>query len=127
MRTFTVNSPQKCVFCDQAHLSKLCNKFITVPHRKLQAAKSRLCFKCLKSGHAYNSCNSSCAYCKGPHHISLCFGSRYNTDNDPSEKKHILTSKTTEKDVFLQTAKVTIVGTNGISKTVNVLFDKGSQ
>lgn len=65
----------KCVLCNRKkHRLSECVHFAREPLEKRWALvkSNRLCFNCLKSGHAQNNCrNAKCSFCKKGHHDLL--------------------------------------------------------
>ena len=143
-----------CEFCSKKHKSEKC--FETLKLSGLERAEkiksAGLCFKkCLKKGHLAKGCLAKCKKCKGKHNIIMCGIKLYSNRNNDSTKVavenksetvnqgnsqgssvilagaalHNVASKN-ETRTILQTAKVNIMGSNGIPIEVRALFDSGS-
>ena len=65
---------KSCIFCNQIHSSKYCNKYSTFDGRRDRVRELDLCFKCLKKGHRAAVCTvkPECRNCNGAHHTFLC-------------------------------------------------------
>jgi predicted O-linked N-acetylglucosamine transferase (SPINDLY family) len=65
-----------CNFCGGNHTLHECNKYKGIDERQEKVKESKLCFKCLKTGHSSNKCrfiDFKCAFCKSSkHHKALC-------------------------------------------------------
>ena len=64
-----------CVRCKGVHDLTHCDDFkkLTVGDKKAFVLKEKLCYNCLKFGHASRACTSTfkCFTCKGSHHTLL--------------------------------------------------------
>lgn len=61
----------KCILCSQSHWSSDCTKYRDYDSRMERVRSEKLCYKCLKSGHASKECKTklrACFYCKGTNH-----------------------------------------------------------
>ena len=138
-----------CVFCKKKHKSEKCFEMLKLSglERSEKIKSTGLCFKCLKQGHVAKGCFARCKKCNGNHNLLMC-GIKLNSnrDNDPMkvavENKseivnqgssvnfkgaalHNVTSRNGTCTI-LQTAKVNVMGSNGIPIEVRALFDSGS-
>ncbi|GFQ87918.1 uncharacterized protein TNCT_497491 [Trichonephila clavata] len=95
-------------------------------YTKLKATNR--CFLCTNRGHVQNNCfrkeKYCCSKCRKKHHVSIC--------KTPTNEQSAITSTnkidtSTDNFVHLQTARVFITGSNGITKLTRCLLDGGSQ
>lgn len=74
-RAYTASFSKSCPACSQSHHLAYCPVFVqmTIPKRINFVKEKRLCFNCLKPGHATQACQSkyTCQSCKGKHHSSI--------------------------------------------------------
>lgn len=69
-----------CKFCSKEHFNDQCRTYTTVDARKARlrqlSPKNWYCMSCLSLTHVSQNCpykdKITCAYCKGPHHRSMC-------------------------------------------------------
>ena len=134
--SFFANSKGKrCPFCDlDNHTASKCLKVTNAEARKQTLRKKGLCFICFSSEHLANSCKSSykCHKCnQGRHHISICTFEKKDDSTDGTEQNDGVTAtniSTNKNNILLQTATVVVSNLNNSEKkTVNLLFDNGSQ
>ncbi|GFU22759.1 uncharacterized protein NPIL_51991 [Nephila pilipes] len=94
--------------------------------QKLKATNR--CFLCTNRGHVQKNCfrkeKYRCSKCRKKHHVSIC--------KTPTNEQSATTSTNkidtcTYNFVHLQTARVFITGSNGITKLTRYLLDDGSQ
>ncbi|KAK5971157.1 Zinc knuckle [Trichostrongylus colubriformis] len=66
---------QRCSFClRKGHHPSNCEEITSPYSRRKMVVKSKLCWKCLKSGHQKSYCDSPpCYKCGKDHHHSLCY------------------------------------------------------
>ena len=63
-----------CTVCKQGRHSIVeCTRFgmMSVPERRSEIRKARLCFACLGAGHRVAECDEVCGYCRGRHHVTI--------------------------------------------------------
>ena len=88
-----------CAYCKDAHASRLCSKFwkSNIADRRELVLQSRLCFRCLNSGHLARDCAKVCKLCGGNHAHLIC-----DTNAPISRKGHPSTSKVTQGKIEYQ-------------------------
>ena len=129
------DSPRKCVYCLENHLSESCEKVKDPGERKNVLTKFARCFCCLKTGHRFFKCRSKveCKICsKGNHHCSICPSLYPPKETQPKHSAPTLDPNATawtgttgsEGKVALQTALAVVNGKKG--SRMRVLFDSGS-
>lgn len=141
------NSPTvKCVVCGGSHYIQSCVEFLNLPVdstvKKVQ--ELRLCFNCLRCGHASRSCQSNfaCKKCKLKHHTILHFdrsaSNRQGEGNLDSNARELVTNIDNSvtltsgiggvtPQVLLQTALVEILDSQGVPQVCRALLDGASQ
>ena len=132
--TFFTPSNPSCVYCSQGHRSKACTAVPTVEARKLALRQSGRCYICLKRNHISRACRSPirCSRCKGKHHDSICHmsaerregpldesGRETSATNPPSTQTQVMFVDTHTR-ALLQTASMTIRGTDAVSASCRV-------
>ena len=122
---------------------------LTGKERGERIKAANVCFRCLGKGHFSKGCWAKCSKCKGKHNVLMCgirLESRPNIDNDDVKVTYELNNNdvglglssnhvgVTLSNVsppnkictVLQTAKVQVVGANGIPYVAKLMFDNGS-
>ena len=124
---------KECPVCKQSHRIYLCPKFTSseVSVRRETAKELRLCFNCLRHGHAIRNCSSKtvCRTCGQKHHTllhdsSLKIPRRSDTSEFAGHQKD--TTKHTPC-TMLSTAMVSIKDSFGKLVSCRALLDSGSQ
>ncbi|GFQ90355.1 integrase catalytic domain-containing protein [Trichonephila clavata] len=113
-------------------LSEMVEETITannIKDARIQKLKATIrCFLCTNRGHVPKNCfrkeKYCCSKCRKKHHVSIC--------KTPTNEQSAITSTnkidtSTYNFVHLQTARVFITGSNGITKLTRCLLDGGSQ
>ncbi|GBN69084.1 hypothetical protein AVEN_251531-1, partial [Araneus ventricosus] len=118
-----------CPFCNVAgHWPQECKSVTDIDVRVQKLKTAGRCFLCTNKGHNVRICprkdKAFCIKCKRKHHVSICKNS--NPDLTPlttANQVNIFASNVTH----LQTAKVFITGSTGITKLTRCILDGGSQ
>ncbi|UYV66025.1 hypothetical protein LAZ67_3006222 [Cordylochernes scorpioides] len=139
-----------CLSCKGRHWILDCASWLsmTVTKRMDEMKKVNSCFRSLRVGHMRATCRTQirCSHCRGPHHTALHLPRRVSMDNrNHGERERRNTDEpralTGEQEValsemhvrtaipkaLLATARVRIVGPQGVGITVRALLDQGSQ
>ncbi|XP_075164230.1 uncharacterized protein LOC142236821 [Haematobia irritans] len=126
----------KCAMCGTIdHMIYMCEKFkqLSEADRVRFAQSRRLCFNCLKSGHASHNCKgSSCRKCGKKHnsllHIPIKSEQTTILPNVPTVSSAAAeTFVGREAYAMLATARVIIQAPNGIKQECVAILDSGSQ
>jgi len=125
--------PFCCVFCEaKGHWAQECKKVTSVTDRREKLKSAHRCFLCLNRGHSMRACNKRdkafCTKCRGAHHRAICTDA--GTTTKPTETTPTTVGKidvASSNFMYLQTARVRIVGPTGISKLTCCVLDSGSQ
>ncbi|KRZ06869.1 hypothetical protein T11_6199 [Trichinella zimbabwensis] len=125
-----------CPICDGGHDIATCEKFLKaeVHTRSLMAARCKLCFRCLQSGHRAKACKvrrkCTVSGCRGSRHRLLHRSqspSPYQTPDALKSRGCMLIAGGGAKQVRLQSVRARAVGKDGLCMVVHCLFDPGSQ
>ncbi|GFQ95405.1 integrase catalytic domain-containing protein [Trichonephila clavata] len=118
-----------CPFCETSgHWPQQCNSVTDIDARIQKLKSTNRCFLCTNRGHVQKNCfrkeKYCCSKCRKKHHVSIC--------KTPTNEQYATTSTnkidtTTYNFVHLQTARLFITGSNGITKLTRCLLDGGSQ
>ncbi|GFQ70246.1 integrase catalytic domain-containing protein [Trichonephila clavata] len=118
-----------CPFCETSgHWPQQCNSVTDIDARIQKLKATNRCFLCTNRGHVQKNCfrkeKYCCSKCRKKHHVSIC--------KTPTNEQSAITSTnkidtSTYNFVHLQTARVFITGSNGITKLTRCLLDGGSQ
>ena len=107
--------------------------------------RNQLCFRCLSKGHFSSSCQITCQYCNGNHHVTLCYDYDHVKSTNVNDRTNVTQSQT-ENDVvssadeqtgaailsinqsvsFLPTARVKVQARDGSWQTATLSFDSGA-
>ena len=136
------NQPgRSCVFCDGNHYPDQCQVVTEVAQRKEILKRKNRCFKCCKSGHVSQSCQSgkNCFRCKGSHHTSICDGRNVrqkdeaetaDKEEEPVEEIQSTPAVVPGSRILLQTAQLDVradrKGRRNRSVSCKVLLDSCS-
>ncbi|KRZ77838.1 hypothetical protein T10_7615 [Trichinella papuae] len=125
-----------CPICDGGHDIATCEKFLKaeVHTRSLMAARCKLCFRCLQSGHRAKACKvrrkCTVSGCRGSRHRLLHRSQSPSPDQTPDALKSrgcMLIAGGGAKQVRLQSVRARAVGKDGLCMVVHCLFDPASQ
>ncbi|KRZ66280.1 hypothetical protein T10_12582 [Trichinella papuae] len=125
-----------CPICDGGHDIATCEKFLKaeVHTRSLMAARCKLCFRCLQSGHRAKACKvgrkCTVSGCRGSYHRLLHRSQSPSPDQTPDALKSrgcMLIAGGGAKQVRLQSVRARAVGKDGRCMVVQCLLDPGSQ
>ncbi|UYV84338.1 hypothetical protein LAZ67_X001889 [Cordylochernes scorpioides] len=139
-----------CLSCKGRHWIQDCASWrsIAVTKRMYEMRKVNACFRCLRVGHMRATCRTQirCFHCRGPHHTALHLPRQVSMENrDHGERESRNTEeprasngeqevalsgmhvRTAIPKALLATARVRIVGPQGVGITVRALLDLGSQ
>ncbi|UYV75423.1 hypothetical protein LAZ67_13000216 [Cordylochernes scorpioides] len=139
-----------CLSCKGRHWIQDCASWrsMTVTKRMDEIRKVNSCFRCLRVGHMRATCRTQirCSHCRGPHHTALHLPRQVSIENrDHGERESRNTEeprasngeqevalsgmhvRTAIPKALLATARVRIVGPQGVGITVRALLDQGSQ
>ncbi|UYV69365.1 hypothetical protein LAZ67_6003331 [Cordylochernes scorpioides] len=139
-----------CLSCKGRHWIQDCASWhsMTVTKRMDEMRKVNACFRCLRVGHMRATCRTQirCSHCRGPHHTALHLPRPVSMENRAHGERESRNTQepqasTGEQEVALSgmhvrtaipkallvTARVRIVGPQGVGITVLALLDQGSQ
>ncbi|KRY49296.1 Histone H2A [Trichinella britovi] len=129
-----VNS--SCLICKGDHDVTSCEEFLQADAhtRSRMAARNKLCFRCLKSGHRAKGCKvrwkCTRSGCGGSHHGLLHRSQsppRDQTPEAPQSRSCMLTANGGAQQVRLQSVRARAFGKDGQCMLVQCLIDPGSQ
>ena len=121
-----------CVFCGKEHKLYSCPKYndLSVETKTDFIKEKQLCFNCLRTGHLLKDCTSpnKCKECNRSHHTSIHRSYTNAKVNSATEAPEAVASHsaTTNKQVVLPTAIVSVQGKHG-TVSLRALLDSGSQ
>ncbi len=131
-------SKPRCFFCEGAHHSTRCYKFLEndIEKRKEWVVSKRLCFRCLSNYHYAKACRKKCTNCSREHHAVLC---PRNIRTNTCEKVKVDDKSTSDEQQtgvgllsinqsvsFLPTARVEVQCRDGSWQSATLLFDSGA-
>ncbi|UYV63265.1 hypothetical protein LAZ67_2003580 [Cordylochernes scorpioides] len=116
-----------CLICKGKHWIQDCAgwRSMTVTKRMDEIRKVNACFRCLRVGHMRATCRTQirCSHCRDPHHTALHLPRQVSMDDrDYGER-----GRRNTEEPRASTARVRIVGPQGVGITVRALLDQGSQ
>lgn len=124
-----VQTPPKCVVCQQLHLIYSCDEFKKPEiNARIQIAKDlKLCLNCLRKNHISRDCKSS--LCNKRHHTLLHLA---NNSSTAAEQQSTCTTSQSislfrQTQNLLSTALIRARNSNGKFELCQVLLDSGSQ
>lgn len=131
-------SSRKCNMCDKKHAIYQCPAFLSlsIPERRQQVSKLKLCFNCLKDNHQREQCVSTwkCKECNASHNSLLHQDDQSNESTSTSNSSEIQISRvlnnystTTNQKCFLSTAIIHVISASGVQIPCRVLLDSAAE
>ena len=136
--------PSNFLFCEGNHRASDCTYVTKIDDRKAHLRKQGRCFLCLRRGdHIARDCKTKieCSECNGRYHKAVCAklckslekprdkgDSKEKKEGDQEANSDVAMHVTMGKQVFLQTAQVTVTelgSSDGLK--IRALFDTGAQ
>lgn len=126
----TTGNQGKCYLCDENHGIFKCPRFLAqnIDERVVTVKAQKLCFNCLKKGHAAAVCNSRrCKHCNAKHNSLIHYNAeRPSTDVEVTcHSSNIKQFKTSQ--ILLGTAVILVQDSSNNWCKAKVLLDSGSQ
>lgn len=134
------NNNTRCKHCKETHMLAQCRKFRS--QRRNFINNNRLCFNCIKPGHATAQCPSPyrCMKCQNKHHTLLHFTSNKGANSPdvptatvsesapapPAQANVTALQNTTRGKILIATARVVLENENEQRITVRALLDSGA-